>query len=1257
MAEGRAAEAADFDGACLHALFEARAQGTPDAVALVHEGGALTCAELDARANRLAHHLRRLGVGPEARVAVCLEWGPELVVALLATLKAGGVYVPLDPSLPAERLAYMIEDAGAAVRVTRAALAPRLGGGVTLRVDADGERIAAEGADAPDASVRPDNLAYLIYTSGSTGRPKGVAVEHGAAAAHVRAMARTLEIVPADRVLQFASAGFDVSLEQVFVPLLGGATLVLRGAEPWSPAEFAGRARALGVTVANVPPAFWREVLAAGTLPALRLLLVGGDALSAADAAAGGATRLLNCYGPTETVVTATAFAVPDGFAGRTAGAAAPIGRPLPGRAASVLDRRGEPGPAGVAGELYLGGLLARGYLRRPGLTADRFVPDPFGGAAGARLYRTGDRARWLPDGTLEFLGRTDFQVKVRGFRIEPGEIEARLLEHPGVRGAAVVAREHGPGDVRLVAYCVGEPVEAEALRAHLSERLPEYMVPAAYVQLDALPVTPNGKVDRKALPAPEGDAFATRGYEAPAGETEQALAEIWSDVLGVERVGRRDHFFALGGHSLLVARVVSRVRQVLGAQVEFGAVFEHPVLRDLAEALAAAGRAELPPIGRADRGARLPLSHAQQRLWFLEQMGGLGSAYHMSKRMRLRGALDREALGRALDRLVARHETLRTTFAVVDGEPEQRIAPETAGLALVERDLAGRPDDAARVMADEAAAPFDLERGPLVRALLLRLADDDHVLLLTMHHVVSDGWSAGVLADELSALYAAFREGRPDPLPALPIQYADYAAWQRRWVADEVLERQAAYWTRTLAGAPALLEVPTDHPRPARPDHAGASLRVMLDEPLTAGLKALGRRHGTTLFMTLMAGWATVLARLSGQREVVIGTPTANRGRREVEGLIGFFVNTLALRVDLSGRPTVAQLLEQVKARALEAQQNQDIPFEQVVERVDPVRTLAHTPLFQALFTWQSAPRGEMALPGLELAHVPGVERTTTKFDLSLSLAEAGGRIVGGALTYATSLFEQATMERHLGYLRRVLEQMVADDAQPVDGLELLPDEERRRVVEEWNRATAEYPRGACIHELFEAQAERTPHAPAVVFEDAALTYAELNAHANCLAHHLRSRGVGPDARVGLCLERSLEMVVAVLGVLKAGGAWVPMDPGHPAQRLRYLLRDSAPRVVVAQSATAAAHAGPFAEAGVDVVDLDAAAWQQEPATNPERGALTPDHLAYVIYTSGSTGRPKGAMNTHAGVRNRLLWMQAVQGLGASDRVLQKTP
>ncbi|HVG45825.1 MAG TPA: amino acid adenylation domain-containing protein, partial [Longimicrobium sp.] len=730
------------------------------------------------------------------------------------------------------------------------------------------------------------------------------------------------------------------------------------------------------------------------------------------------------------------------------------------------------------------------------------------------------------------------------------------------------------------------------------------------------------------------------------------------AELLGAERVGRHDHFFERGGHSLLAVRVVSRVRQALGVEVLPRDVFEQPVLADFARWVQTAAHAEATAIVPVDRSGPLALSFAQQRLWFLEQLGSLGSTYHMPMGLRLRGDLDRGALVRSLDRIVARHEVLRTSFPETDGVPAQRIsAVEESPFHLVEHDLEGRPEaprELDRLVAEEASAPFDLAQGPLVRGRLVRMAADDHVLLLTMHHIVSDGWSMDVLHRELGALYAAFARGLEDPLPPLPVQYADYAAWHRRWVEGPVLEAQGEYWTQTLASAPELLELPTDHPRPAKQDFAGASVSVELDEALTAALKTLGQRHGTTLFMTLLAGWAALLARLSGQDEVVVGTPSANRGRAEVEELIGFFVNMLPLRVDLSGAPTVAEALGRVKARALEAQQNQDIPFEQVVELVKPARSLAHTPLFQVMFAWQNAPGGSLELPGLALGPLDPAgsggssPQVSARFDLSLALWEDGGRIEG-VVEYATALFERETVERWLGYLRRVLEGMVADERGSVERLELLPDAERRRVVEEFNDRRAKDPREAFVHERFEAQVERTPGAAALVFEDETLSYAELNARANRLAHHLRSLGVGPDVRVALCMERGLGMVVGVLAVLKAGGAYLPLDPAYPGERLRYMLEDGAPVALLTEPALRPL----FADATLPVVELGApAASASLPATNPGRGGLTPEHLAYVIYTSGSTGRPKGVRVPHGSLGATLAVAADAFGLGAGDRV-----
>ncbi|MGH9968411.1 MAG: amino acid adenylation domain-containing protein, partial [Pyrinomonadaceae bacterium] len=824
----------------------------------------------------------------------------------------------------------------------------------------------------------------------------------------------------------------------------------------------------------------------------------------------------------------------------------------------------------------------------------------------------------------------------------------ARLREHEAVQEAVVIEREDSTGDKRLVAYYSGaasngaesngvgkDGIGAEELRRHLSATLPEYMTPAAYVRMEELPLTPNGKLDRKALPAPEGEAYGARGHEAPIGKIETTLAEIWGEVLKVDRVGRHDNFFELGAHSLLVIRVVSRLRKALNVDVTIRDVFEHPVLADQAAEVQKATPATLPPITPAQRGERLPLSFAQQRLWFLAQLGE-SEAYHIFNGWRLKGQLDRSALRRALDRIVARHEALRTTFVAMEGEPAQCIAAaEDSPFHLLEHDLIGVTEAQTELdwlVREEAAAEFDLEVGPLIRGRLIRLAEDEHALLITMHHIVSDGWSMGVFIRELSALYGAMARGEQDGLPELEVQYADYAVWQRKWMEGEVLQRQAEYWERTLAGAPTLLELPTDHPRPAEQDHVGGWVRIVLDENLTRRLKELSRRHGATLYMTLLAGWGALLARLSGQEDLVTGTAVANRGRTEIEGLIGLFVNRLAVRLDVSGSPSFAELLKQVKEQVLAAQQHQDIPFEQVVEQARPVRSLSHSPLFQVVFDWeQNAGDGGLGMPGLELGPLGAASDVVAKFDLGLILRAAGERIVGG-LVYARSLFERATVERYLGYLRTLLEGMVADERQAIERLPLLPEAERQQVLYEWNATQAEYPREKLVQELFEVQVEKTPDAVAVVYENATLSYGELNRRANQLAHYLRELGVGPDERVAICAQRGLEMIVGLLGVLKAGGGYVPLDPAYLVGRLRYMLEDSAPVVLLTERRWQEVFSGVGEKLAVVELDGAAQSWHKQPATNPQPigVGLTPEHLAYVIYTSGSTGTAKGVMVEH---------------------------
>ena len=1240
VAEGNGTVAAYPRDACVHDVFRAQAARTPGSVAVSWRGERVTYAELERRANRISHALRRRGAGPEARVGICLPRTPDLVAAMLGVLGSGGAYVPLDPAYPRDRLGYMLEDAGVGLVITESSLADRLpeGAAALLLLDAERDAIAAESSDAPVSGVLPENLSHVIFTSGSTGRPKGVMIRHSSVVVLLYWLKEHVTDEERSSVLFSTSINFDVSVAEVFGTLCWGGKLVV--------AENALELATIEAEVVHVSmvPSAAAELLRSGGIPStVKTLNLGGEALPNVLAqglyALGTVDKVGNLYGPTEDTTYSTYSLVPRG-AERVL-----IGTPVAGTQAYVLDGLLVPVPVGAAGELHLAGDgLSRGYANDPAMTAERFVPCPFG-PRGARMYRVMDRVRLRADGELEYLGRTDFQVKIRGYRIEPGEIEARLAEHPAVREAVVLARGDGPGhpgEKRLVAYVLGgEAARAEVLRAHLGATLPEHMVPAAYVRLERWPLTPNGKLDRGALPAPAEDAYATREYEAPAGPAEQALAEIWSAVLGTRQVGRGDHFFELGGHSLLGMQVISRVRQALGVEVALGDLFARPVLADFARGLGAAARAETTEMVPVDRGSPIPPSFAQQRLWFLEQLDGVGAAYHVPVSLRLRGELDRGALVRALDRIVARHEALRTTFPAVGGEPVQRIAPvEESAFRLAEHDLrtAFDADDALRrIVRDEAGAPFDLAHGPLVRGRLVRMAADDHVLLLTMHHIVFDGWSTGVLYRELGALYAAYARGGADPLPPLAVQYADYAAWHRRRVGGAVLEAQAAYWTETLAGAPELLELPADRPRPPRRDFAGAAVAVELDEALTAALKRLSQRHGTTPFMTLLAGWAAVLGRLSGRDDVVIGTPSANRARPEVEALIGFFVNTLPIRVNLSGGPGVGELLERVKARALEAQQHQDIPFEQVVERLQPARSLAYSPLFQVMFAWQNATAGALMLPGLTVAAAGAGDAGSAKFDLTLDLRDDGGRIAG-TLEYATALFDRSTAERFAGYLRRALEAMVADERQAVDRLPLLPEAERRRVLEEWNATDRPYPGGLRVHDLFRAQAARTPEAVAVSWRGERVTYAELETRANRISTALRRRGVAPEVRVGICLPRTPELVAAMLGVLGAGGAYVPLDPAYPRERLGYMVEDAAVALVITDSGLA--DRLPEGAAALLLLDAERDAIAAESAEATESGVV-PENLSHVIFTSGSTGRPKGVMIRHSSVVVLLHWLR----------------
>ncbi len=1306
-------------------LVLAQAARTPAAPAVVFGGvggvGGETQSygELAMRARRLAARLRQLGVGPEAPVGVYLERCLDLPAVVLGVLAAGGVYLPLDPSYPAERLDFMLADAsrggrdqgaGGPLVVTAAGLLARLpttpafaAARTLLCEEWLGEEWLGEGlagepmADPLPAAPLPEQAAYLLYTSGSTGWPKGVVVSHRSLAN--RLLFQAAQLAPSDSFLQKTPISFDVSLVELLVPLLAGGRTVLAG--PGGVQDSSDYLRLIaghGISHASFPPSMLALLLEDPEFPgltSLRTVATGGEAVPA-DLAGRFRARhgavLLNRYGPTETTISMTAWRCEPEQAGPP-----PIGRPLAGASVYLLDRGLQPVPAGIGGEIFIGGPgVARGYLGRPELTAAAFRPDPFGAEAGARLYRTGDLARQRVDGVVEFLGRVDRQVKVRGFRVELGEIEAALAGHPGVREAAVVDRPDG-ATRRLVAWYVrsGGPWEADStaaagnaeLRAFLSERLPDWMVPSAFAALPALPLSPTGKVDRQALAQLALTEAAEAGSEvAEAARTpsEELLASLWEDLLGVRRAGPADDFFALGGHSLLATRLVSRVRDVFGVELPLRAVFEAPTLAAMAARLeaersSAAGSAAPPllprEIGTSATGAAggagedVPLSFAQQRLWFLDQLEPGTTAYHLPAALHLTGGLDVAALGAAFDGLVRRHEALRTTFAGRAGTPVQVIAPAPAPLSAPLTDLAALPAAAAaaelgRAQRAQLARPFDLAAGPLLRLLLVRLGPREHVLVVTLHHIVSDGWSLEVLVREVGVLYGAAAARRPAPLAPLPVQYADFARWQRGWLAGAALDGQLAYWRTHLAGAPRLLELPTDRPRPVVPSWRGRQLAAAFAPGQAADLRALSRRHGTTLFMTLLAGLAALLGRHAGQDRVVVGTPVAGRGRREVEGLIGFFVNTLALHVDLGDDPGLAALLAGVREAALGAYGHQDVPFEQVVEAVAPERNLSATPLFQVMFALQNTPPARFDVPGLEVAALP-LETGTAKFDLVLALGESGGGLAG-TWSYRADLFDASTVERLNGHLANLLAAAAAGGTERLSQLALLSAAERQAVLVEWNDLREEYPREGWVAELVLAQAARTPAAPAVIFSGEVQSYGELAMRTGRLAARLRQLGVGPEAPVGVYLERCLDLPAVVLGVLAAGGVYLPLDPSYPAERLDFLLGDAFRDGAAPASPLVVTSAGllerlprtaVFAAARTLLLEnlLDEGLEAPAGAVMAVRPPISPEQAAYLLYTSGSTGRPKGVVVSHRSLANRLLFQAARHG--AADSFLQKTP
>ncbi|NUP19813.1 MAG: amino acid adenylation domain-containing protein, partial [Streptomyces sp.] len=1217
---------------------------TPTAVALRSLGRSLTYAEVDARSDALARGLVARGVGRESRVGLCLPRGAEMVVAILAVWKAGGAYVPLDPEYPSDRLAYMVADSGAELVLVADETAGRVAAGVLL------DEVVSESGVLPE--VGSGQLAYVIYTSGSTGRPKGVAVAHAPVANLATAMRPVLGVEPGVTALQFASFSFDASVLDVAVTLAAGGTLTIASAEErLDPAALAALVETCGVEVASVVPSLL-GVLEPESVHGIGNWVLGAERLEAGLAAKWRArSRVWNTYGPTEATVITTATLLPKGL---TAEDAPPsIGRPLENVRTHVLDAYLRPVPVGVPGELYIAGDgLARGYVNRPDLTAERFVACPFD-QDGGRMYRTGDLARWMADGRLEFVGRADEQVKIRGFRVELGEVEAALAAHPEVKTAIAVVREE-----RLVGYVLpvaGREPRADAVREFAATRLPDYMVPSAVVLLDALPLTVNGKIDRAALPEPER---AADGGRAPATPTEEALAALFAEVLDLERVGAEESFFELGGDSLKVMRLIARVRSVLEVSVGVREVFAEPTVAGVArlvESSAASTGGVL--LARRERPERVPLSFAQQRMWFLNRIEGTesdgagASAYNLPFALRLTGTVDTEALRSALADIADRHESLRTVFPDVEGVPYQEIREGAEGRPVLQVVEAGERWH--ELMQDEIGRGFDVRVDLPWRASLLRISETEWGLLLVAHHIASDGWSMGVLANDLQAAYRARLAGRAPEWEPLPVQYADYALWQRETLGelddpDSAGASQIAYWRGVLEGAPQETVLPFDRPRPAMPSFRSGQVPVRVDAETHARLVELAARGGATMFMVVHAALVVLLARMGAGEDVCVGTPVAGRSDVQLEGLAGFFVNTLVLRSDASGDPTFGDLLARIRETDLSAYAYQDVPFDKLVDELNPSRSAARSPLFQVMLALQNVPEARWDLEGLAVEQIPPAEDPAARFDLSFSLGErwSGQGVpagMGGGILYAADLFDEETVRRLAGRLVRVLEQVAADPQLRLSAVEVLEESERAAVVAEWN-ATASEAGTSTVLEGFRHRAAEAPGAVALWSEGRALSYAEVDARSDALARGLVARGVRAESRVGLCLPRGAEMVVAILGVWKAGGAYVPLDPEYPSERLVFMAADSDAELVLVTAGTA-----DRLSAEVDAVPLDELA--SDSGVLPEVGS---GQLAYVIYTSGSTGRPKGVAVAHASVANLASAMRPVLGVEPGVTALQ---
>ncbi|MBE7122189.1 non-ribosomal peptide synthetase [Bacillus cereus] len=1247
---------------CIHELFEERVKIAPDAIAIELEGSQITYRELNNRANQLGRFLKKCGIRSGTIIGVYMNRSIDLFISWLGVIKAGGAYLPIDPEYPEDRIQYMISDSGAKILLTQKDWKHSLTKYHPSVIDLDDRLIDEESTENISNTETSDSLAYIIYTSGSTGKPKGVAVSQKAI---VRIVCQTnyINITPSDIIAQISNASFDAITFEVWGALLNGAKLVIANQNIiFSPQDFADWLIKSRSTTMFITTALFNRMVQErpDIFNSLQNLLFGGEAVDPKwvreSLKHGAPKRLLHVYGPTENTTFTTWYLIQQVAEEATT---IPIGSPISNTQIYVLDNCMQPVPIGVSGELYIGGDgLARGYWNRPELTKEKFVPNPFSEDPNSRLYKTGDLVRYLPDGNIEFLGRIDHQVKIRGFRIELGEIEEVLKQHEAIKEAVVIVREDIPGDKRLVGYVTSkdETISVSAIQEFLKEKMPKYMVPSAIVCMDILPLTPNGKIDKSVLPKPNQREVLSE-YVPPRNEIEELLVNVWKEVLNIDQVGVYDNFFELGGHSLLAIQVISRLFKELQLNLSIDVMFKCTTVNDLAKELERKMKVEqMEPILKIEKvflnEADLLPSFSQQGLWFIDQFDPGSSAYNIPFSFRFTGSLDLEVLKQSLSTIVKRHEVLRSVFTKSDGQPKLTIVPfnevDFCIIDLKEVSKEKKETQAMKLIQQEASKPFDLVKGPLFRFGVICLTDQEHLVYINIHHIVFDGWSLSVFMNELEVLYKAYLDSEPSILPELSIQYIDYAYWQRRWSEGKEFNKQLSYWKKQLSGELPNLQLPTNRLCSKRQTASGANYKFKLSSTLSDQLKLWSRQEGITLNMTLLAAFKVLLFKYTGQKDLLVGTPIAGRNREEIEKLIGFFVNTLLIRTNLNGNPTFKEFLNQVRDVCLEAYSNQDVPFEKVVEELNPERHVRQSTFFEVMFIHQNMPVKYIDLPKLKVESID-IGKEVTKFDLTMITQEEEGFIVG-EIVYDCELFDTYMIKRMAGHYQQLLELILENPFNKVDTLSMVTEAEREQLVVEWNKTETEYPNDKCIHELFEEQVEKSPNSIAVEFESQTFTYQELNNCANQLAHFLREHGVKAETLVGICMEKSIDMVIGILGILKAGGYYLPLDPSHPKDRLKHMVEEADPKLIISQQSLSEKCRHFYVG---KVLCVNEKSIQLKKKSNLIK-VTTPESLAYVYYTSGSTGKPKGIVNIHKGVVNYLSFLSNAYHISDSDIVLQ---